>query len=333
VISVPTLLSTVLLLQTPPTVSPAPADDKAAASEQRATAAADAAERAAAAAERAAAANARITEAIKQLAQEISRAAPDLATTGPDGKPVAAPPPQPDVWNATVGMGLIFISGNASTVTLNGLATAERKSERWIYSAQASGSYGESRAPTLEGQEQAPNQVVALNAALQLRADHRFTPHISGYILGRGETDHVKSVEFRGSGEAGIGVIWWDVKRQDGSESFLRTDLALSYARETRFQYFPTRTNLPDVSLGGPRAGLAFRHGLTKDVAFVEELSVLPSLIEGSRLLVTNQAQLNVRLTRALAIATTFLVQYDSMPAPGKFPTDTSLSVSAAVTF
>jgi hypothetical protein len=325
------LLSTLLLLQTPSSETPAPTGEAAAT--ERASAAAEAAERAAASAERAAAANARIAEAIKQLAQEISRAAPDIAPPPADGKPAAPPPPKADVWDVTVGMGLIFISGNASTVTLNGLATAERKTEHWIYSVQASGAYGESRAPTLEGQVEAPNQVVALNAALQLRADHRFTPLLSGYLLGQGETDHVKSVEFRGSGEAGLGVIWWDVKRPNGSESFLRTDLALRYARETRFQYFPTRTDLPDVSLGGPRAGATFRHGLTKDIAFVEEVSVMPSLIEGSRLLVTNQAQLNVRLTRALAVTTTFLVQYDSQPAEGKFPTDTSLSVSASVTF
>ncbi|MET0402591.1 MAG: DUF481 domain-containing protein [Cystobacter sp.] len=300
---------------------------------ERATAAAEAAERAAVAAERAAAANARIAESLQRLAEQLA---------GPGAVPVPtepAPPAEPakskeaENWDVTMGMGLIFVTGNASTVTLNGLASAQRKTERWIYSAQASGVYGESRAPTLEGQAPAPNQVVALNAALQLRADRRFTPQLSGYVLTRGETDHVKSVEFRGSGELGVGVIWWEQKRPEGGESFLRTDLALSYARELRFQYYPSRTDLPDVSLGGPRAGLAFRHGLTQDIAIVEELSVLPSLIERSRLLITNQAQLNVRLTRTLAIATTFLVQYDSLPAAGKLNTDTSLAVSASVTF
>ena len=177
------------------------------------------------------------------------------------------------------------------------------------------------------------SQVTALNAALQLRGDRRFTEKVSGYLLGAAETDHVKSVEFRGAGEAGVGVIWWDEKRKDGGEAFLRTDLAFRYARETRFQYYPSRLELPDVSLGGPRFGVAFRYGISKDVTFLEELSVLPSLIGDSRLLVNSQTQLSVRLTQTLAIATTFLYLYDSQPAQGKLPTDTSLSVSATITF
>ncbi|PTL85973.1 DUF481 domain-containing protein [Vitiosangium sp. GDMCC 1.1324] len=232
-----------------------------------------------------------------------------------------------------MGLGLIFISGNASTVTFNGLVNAERKSENWIYAIKATGVYGESRPPALQGQPQPESQVNALAASLQLRGDRRFNEKISGYLLVGAETDHLKSVEVRGSGEAGVGIIWWDLKRNNGGESFLRTDLAFRYARETRFQYYPTSMDLPDVSLGGPRFGAAFRYALNKDVAFLEELSVLPSLIEGSRLLVGNQTQLTVKLTKALAIATTFLLQYDSQPAEGKQPTDTSLSVSATVTF
>ena len=194
-------------------------------------------------------------------------------------------------------------------------------------------SYGQSRAPTLEGQAEAPNQTVALNAALQLRGDRRFTQRISGYLLAGAETDHIKSVEARGIGEAGLGVVWWDEKKPDGGESYLRVDLALRYGRELRYQYYPTRENLPDVSLGGPRVGATFRHGVSRDIAILEEVSALPSLLEGSRLLLTNQTQLSVRLTSTLAVATTFLLQYDSLPAPGKLPLDTSLSVSATVTF
>ncbi|ATB34115.1 DUF481 domain-containing protein [Melittangium boletus] len=312
-----TFLSAFLTFQTPPPPPP-PAPPEVAA------------ERAAAAAERAAAAAERSAQAIERLAQGITVAPPE------EKKPEEKKPDAPtegDNWNVTVGMGLIFITGNASTVTLNGLIAAERKTEGWIYAVKASGVYGQSRAPTLEGQEQAPDQVVALNAAVQLRGDRRFTERISGYLLAGAETDHVKSVEARGIGEGGVGVLWWDEQRSDGSNSFFRMDLALRYARETRFQYYPTRMDLPDVSLGGPRFGATFRHGVTKDISLLEEVSVLPSLIEGSRLLINNQTQLNVRLTRALSVTTTFLLQYDSEPAAGKFSTDTSLSVGATVTF
>ncbi|WP_395828124.1 DUF481 domain-containing protein [Archangium violaceum] len=332
-----TLLSAFLTFQTPAPAKPAtPA--QATTPEQSAAAAdraASSAERAAAAAERAAEANARMAEAIELLAKGIAR------TAAPAEQPAPPPPATPaekkeeakkDVWDVTVGLGLIFITGNASTVTFNGLVTAERKTEDWIYAVRATGVYGESRPPEVEGAPET-SQVVALNAAIQLRGDRRFNEKISGYLLAGAETDHVKSVEARGIGEAGIGLIWWDLKRKDGGDSFLRTDLAFRYARETRFQYYPTRTDLPDVSLGGPRFGATFRYSINQDVALLEEISVLPSLIEGSRLLVGNQTQLSVKLTKALAVTTTFLLQYDSSPAEGKVPTDTSLAVSATVTF
>ena len=325
----PSLLSAFLLFQTP---APAqePRSEEATASAERA---ASAAERAASAAERAAEANARMAEAIERLAQGIARTAPPPEPPAPDAaKKDGKEAERKDVWDVTVGMGLIFITGNASTITFNGLASAERKTEDWIYAVKASGVYGESRPPELTDVQQA-SQVVALNAALQLRGDRRFTEKVSGYLLGGADTDHVRSVEVRGLGEAGIGIIWFDEKRSNGGDSYLRTDLAFRYARETRFQYYPTRMDLPDVSFGGPRFGAAFRYSLNKDVAFVEEVSVLPSLIEGSRLLITNQTQLNVKLTKALAINTTFLLQYDSQPAEGKVPTDSSLAVSVAVSF
>lgn len=327
VLHIPTLLSAYLTFQTPAPAQPTPAESSATSAER----AAAAAEKAAQAAERSAEANARMAEAIEHLAQGIARSVPPAPEPPkPEDKKEEA---RKDVWDVTVGLGLIFITGNASTITFNGLAAAERKTEHWIYSAKALGVYGESRPPELKGGPQTVSQVTALNATLQLRGDRRFNEKISGYLLGSAETDHVKSVEFRGSGEAGVGIIWLDEKRADGGESFLRTDLAFRYARETRFQYYPTVMELPDVSLGGPRMGASFRYGLNKDVAFLEELSVLPSLIEGSRLLVNSQTQLTVKLTTALAIATTFLLQYDSAPAEGKLSTDTSLAVSAAITF
>ncbi|AKJ04213.1 uncharacterized protein DUF481 [Archangium gephyra] len=334
------LLSAFLTFQTPAPAQPAtPAQPST--SEQSADRAAASAERAAAAAERAAEANARMAEAIESLARGIARTAP--AEQPPAEQPPAEQKPETaaekkeaakkDVWDVTVGLGLIFITGNASTVTFNGLVAAERKTENWIYSVTASGVYGESRPPGLEGEVVTVSQVTALNAALQLRGDRRFTQKISGYLLGAVDADHVKSVEFRGAGEAGLGIIWLDTKRSDGGDAFLRTDLAFRYARETRFQYYPSRTDLPDVALSGPRFGAAFRYGIAKDVAFLEELSVLPSLIEGSRLVINSQTQLSVRLTQTLSIATTFLFLYDSEPAQGKLPTDTSLSVSAAISF
>ena len=147
------LLSAFLTFQAPAPAQPS-APAQATTPEQAATAAeraASSAERAAAAAERAAEANARMAEAIERLAQGIARTAPPAEQPAAEKKPETTAEKKEeakkDVWDVTVGLGLIFITGNASTVTFNGLVAAERKTEDWIYSVKASGVYGESRPP------------------------------------------------------------------------------------------------------------------------------------------------------------------------------------------
>lgn len=322
------LLATSLQAQTPP--PPPPADAAA----ERAAAAA---ESAAKAAQSAADASARMAAAAERLAQAVERTSGTAAPAATAEKKEEKKEEKKDekkmnVWAGTASLGLIALSGNASTITVSALAAAERRTEHWIFSSKAFGTYGRSRPPESTG-EDLPSQVVALAAGLQLRGDRRFTQIVSGYLLGGGETDHVKSIEGRGFGEGGLGLLWWDEKRPDGSLSTLRTDLAFRYTHEWRFQYFPTRMDLPDVDLGGPRLGLAFRYGLNKDIIFSEDAEVLPSVLEGSRVLFNSRSQLISKLTEALAVSAGFLVQYDSAPPPGKRTTDTTLSFSFDVGF
>lgn len=311
---------------TPPAPPPAPATESAPTSaEERAAAAA---ERAAAAAERAAEASARAAEAAERAASIVAPPAPGAAA--PAGPGAAAPAAKRDIWDVTLGAGLISLTGNASTFTFSGLASAQRKTENWIYAFKAYSSYGRSRPPEIEGAE-AVSQVVALNAGAELRGDRRFTQVLSGYVQIGAETDHVKSVESRSFGEGGLGVLWWDEKSPEGIESYLRTDAAFRYAHETRFQYYPTRLDLPDVDLGGPRFGAVFRYGLSKNVLFKEDVEVLVSVIGDSRMLLNSQTQLSVGLTDALSLGASFLVKHDSAPPPGKVDTDTALALNLEV--
>jgi putative salt-induced outer membrane protein YdiY len=325
------LLVTALQAQTPAAPSPATPEDPPSAAER----AAQAAERAAQAAERAAEASARMAAATERLAAALERLPPaaPAGAAAPRSAAEAEAHKKAPVWTGTVGLGLIALSGNASTLTFNGLASAERKTERWIYSAKAFGVYGRSRPQPAEGEAVAESQVVALSAGLQVRGDRRFTEVVSGYLLVGAETDHVKSVESRGIGEAGMGILWWDEKEPNGRISSLRTDLAFRYLNETRFQYYPTRLDLPDVDLGGPRLGAELRYGLSKDVVFTEEAEVVPNILGESRVLFTSRSKLLAGLTDSLSIGAAFLVQFDSAPPPGKVGTDTSLSVSLEVAF
>lgn len=323
------LIATSLQAQTPAPTTPA----SSAPASQPAPAPSSPEERAAAAAERAATAAERAAEASARAAEAAERAASAAAGQSPaaEAKPAeAAPAPKKGVWDVTLGAGLISLTGNASTFTFSGLASGQRKTEHWIYAFKAYGSYGRSRPPEVEGEETVA-QVVALNAGAELRGDRRFTQVLSGYALVGAETDHVKSIESRTSGEGGLGILWWDEKTPEGKESYLRTDAAFRYAHETRFQYYPTRMDLPDVDLGGPRFGAVFRYGLSKNLLFKEDVEVLLSVIGDSRVLANSQTQLSVGLTEALSLGASFLVKTDSKPPAGKVDTDTALALNLEV--
>lgn len=322
------IIATSLEAQTPAPSIPPPA------AEATFESAAAAAERAAAAAEKAAEASSRMAAAVERLTEALAK----LPTAGAPTAPGAAPAEKKeealkeDPWKGSVGLGLISLSGNASTLTFNGLASAERKTKGWIYTLKAQGVYGRSTLPATETEAER-TQVVALGANVDLRVDRRFTPAISGYLLAGALTDHVKSVEVRGTGEAGAGISWWDEKTPDGRSSSLRTDLAFRFSREARFQYYPLRMNLPGVDLGGPRIGVAFSYGLSKDTTFTEEAEAIPNVLGGSRLLVNSTSKLTVGLSDSLAVSTSFVLQYDSAPPPGKVSTDTALSANVQVSF
>ncbi|KFE64466.1 DUF481 domain-containing protein [Hyalangium minutum] len=317
------IVATSLQAQTPPPPPPPPAAE---ATTERAAAAA---EKAAAAAEKAADASARMATAVEKLTEALGKtpaAAPEAAAEKKEEAP------KEDLWKGSVGLGLIALSGNSSTLTFNGLASAERKSEGWIYGVKAQAVYGRSRLPATETEAER-TEVVALGANADIRVDRRFTPVISGYVLAGALTDHVKSVEVRGTGEAGAGISWWDEKSADGKFTSLRTDLAFRYFRETRFQYYPTRLDLEDVDLGGPRVGVSFSYGLSKDTVFTEEAEAIPNVLGESRLLVNSTSKLTVGLTDSLSVGTSFVLQYDSSPPSGKVSTDTALAANVQVSF
>jgi hypothetical protein len=285
---------------------------------ERAAAAAESAERAALAAQAAAEASVR---AIESLRASDGVAPP---TASKDTEVQAA-----KKWTGTAGVALIALSGNSSTLTVTANLGAERNWENWILGLKGFALYGQSRSAT-----GGPSEVVALGAGLQARGDRKANKWISFYLATGLETDHVKSVEYRASGEGGTAITWIDEKRDDGTQKrLLRTDLGLRYAREARFQYFPVATALPPADILGPKAGATFRYALSRDLFFHQDLEVIPSLLGPTRVLVNAQSKLSATLTETWAIGVSFLVNYDSAPAPAKVPTDTALTVGLDAKF
>ncbi len=242
------------------------------------------------------------------------------------------PKAKPD-WSGTAGAGALVLTGNTSSTTLNALASAQRETAGWILAAKATGVYGRTR----PADRTKPAETVALAATSQLRGDRRLGPHFTVFALAGADTDHVASVEYRAYGEGGVGYIWLDRKVEKERELFLRTDLGVRYAYESRWQYYPSAAalpgDLPDRDQVQPRVGLAFRYALSPWVAFVEEAEALASVSGGERYQVRSLSKLSSRLYASVTAGLGYLVSYDSAPAPGKVDTDTALSATIEVAF
>lgn len=269
----------------------------------------------------------RSAAAAEASARAVERIAERLETSQLQAPAESTPPAAPGAdWVGAIGVNLISLTGNSESLTVSGLASFERKTDDWVFGVKALGAYGQSR-PAGDAEP----QVVARNALGQARLDRRFTPILSGYGLAILEMDHLRSIEYRASGEAGAGLVWVDRKDPDGRAMFLRTDLALRFAHESRHQYFPTLRNLDDIQLVAPKLGAGFRYALSEDVAFTEDAEVLVNILGPVRMLFTSTSKLSTRLIERLSLGVGFQITYDSLPAEARLPMDTALTVGLEV--
>jgi hypothetical protein len=289
-----------------------PNNDAAALSvaEQAVEAAGKAADAAAAAATAAKAA----AEAAKQF---VHTSAPAAAP-----KPAEAPVLKPSLWDGTISLDIISLTGNATSLTGSASAAVEHKSDNWIFGIKADGKYGQSR-PT----QDAALQVLAEQASVQLRLDRRFSPRYAGYVQGGADMDHVKSIRSRGFGEVGVSISWVDDKEGALQKMLVRTDLALRGQREDRFQFFPEFKEVPGVTLIAPRFGVAFRYALTKEIIFMQDFEIITNVYGDSRVLVNSASKFASRLSASLAVTAGFELHYDSNPAPTRVNSDSALTL------
>jgi hypothetical protein len=309
----PTLLPALIALTLAQTN---PSAEDAARSAQAAERAAQAAEKAANAAASSAAAVEKLVSAMQPGAKPAEAAAvSEAAPTGP-------------IWSGSVGAGLISLTGNSESLTFSTTAAVERRTELWVMGLKAFGAYGQTR-PADGG----PTEVVALNAGAALRGDRKVISIASAYLMAGAETDHVKSLEYRALAEGGAGITWAEEKDDKFLRLLFRTDLALRYAYDSRFAYYPFAENLPDVTLVAPKLGIGFVYALNKNVSFREDAETLLNIAGESRVLVNSISKLSARLTEKLALGVSFTVNHDSAPAPGKKPTDTALGLTLEAGF
>ena len=310
-----------------PTASPQTTEAAALQAAQAAQQAAEAAQQAAQAAQQALA---------LMVAQQKPPAEEEEAS-----KPEEEKPPSP--WTTSANLSLIFLSGNSSSITLNGGVAVSHKTEQWIFGGRIYGAYGRAR---LLGSDAFSD--IAMQGGADFRVDRRFNLMLSGYALSGIDADHIKSIEARPFIELGTGVIWIDDKAGKVQKTLLATDFGLRYAYESRFRYYPTDEeilslppedipteprNVPDVQVVAPRAAVIFRYMLTDGVTFGEDFEVLLNVIEVKRFWVNSSTKILVRLTNVFSVSTALTFKYDSEPAEDAQKLDTALSLGLDAVF
>ncbi len=247
--------------------------------------------------------------------------------------------PNLNPWRGSVGFGLAYLTGNSQQLTLTAQAGADKKWGQWGIGLRAGGAYGLSNPAANIANSTTSVTARRLNGTV--RGDRSFGDGFASlFVLGGAEADHMKNLEFRGYGEAGTGLTFFNQKQGDVEKLFLRLDLAMRAGYESRYQYFPTPTAVtdPQIAILAPRAALAFRWGFSKDVKFSEELEFIPFLLAptSGRLLINNLTKLNARLTETLSLSTALLINFDSQPPvamPARLPTDVALTVGIEAAF
>jgi hypothetical protein len=284
-------------------------------------------------------------EAAERASKAVERLANELA-----GPPMAAPgAPSATGWVGSIGLGLSWITGNTSQLTATGNVGLDKKWTDWALGIRLNGAYGLANPTAFLGGEPA---VTARRAGGTIRGDRSFGSGFAAiFLLAGAEFDHIKNVEFRGIGEAGAALTFFNKKQDDYEKLFLRLDLAMRAGGETRFEYFGMNRNRPvnpySIVILAPRIAATFRYGFNKFVRFSNELEVIPFLLGEFRMLLNNNMKLNARLTENLSIAIAWLLNVDTLPpgtsngpagpAPGtmgtRLPIDSALTVGFDATF
>jgi hypothetical protein len=251
-----------------------------------------------------------------------------------------SPPPPPEAaktdplkWTSNVTAGMTWVTGNVTSFSFVGNASTTRKVDKTIFVGKAFAGYGEKLIDPASG----PNEVLLYNMGASAQFDYRFTPLISAFLGAGVDADHVKSIEYRLYGDAGLGVLWIDAKDGTGDKQYqkalLKTDLNIRVQPESRFQYYPVPMQLDDSLLVGPRLAGVFAYGVTSSITFREEVEVLPNVLGQPRVLINSLSRVSVGLNTLLAFNASYSVKFDSQPAEGKKPVDAVLSLGLEANF
>ncbi len=274
-------------------------------------------------------------ERLSAAAEKLAAAAERLSPPPPPPPPGEAPPPPADHWDLFVNASLTWSSGNVSSVAFVGSGGGIRKAGKTIFTFKLFGGYGQKFNDPVAPATTGTVDVLMYNFGALGQFDYRFTDHISVFVGGGVDTDHVKSIEVRGYADLGVGVLWIDVKEEKYQKILLKSDLNLRIQPEERFQYYPTPAAQPSTLLVGPRLAANFRYAMNAGTFFAEDLEVIPNVIGESagRVLFNSTSKLAVGVAANVSVSAALLLRYDSKPATGKQPLDTLVTAGVEAAF
>jgi hypothetical protein len=281
---------------------------------------------------------AKAMERLSIAAEKLAAAAERLS---PPPEVVVTSPAQTSHWDFYANAGLTWTAGNVSSLSFVASGGGKRVGDKTITQFKLFGGYGQTFNPAVPPAMVGTTDVLIYNMGATAQFDYRFTKLISAFIGAGIDADHVKSVELRGYGEAGLGVLWVDEKVEKWQKWFLKTDVSFRVQPESRFQYYPTPAQLPDALLVGPRAALQFHYGMSAGTYFDEALEVIANVVgdDAGRILLNSVSKLAVGIATHVSVAALLTFKYDSKPAPGaagapaKQPLDTILTLALEANF
>ena len=227
--------------------------------------------------------------------------------------PVAAqtPPPLPPKREVSVDLSFINKTGNTD-ITTTGFAQKfiARPGWRWTLTEYTGFVYGKNNGDVL-----AESYRAGFNAEMALSAFYGTYGSVAF------ERNVFSGLAARYTYSAGLSAILVDVASD-------KAKFELGIARINQ----RATTDVTSSFFSGRIAG-EYRHNFSPVTYFNSKLEFLPNLKQGEDLRVNGLAEVVAPISRHIGLRSSYLVQFDRLPEPGKKKTDTTLQTGLQINF
>lgn len=234
-----------------------------------------------------------------------------LSLLGPAPLAAQAPPPQPPKRELSLDLSFINKTGNTEITTTGfGQKFVARPGWRWTLTEYTGLVYGKN-----DGTVLAESYRAGFNAEMALSA---FYGTYSGVAF---ERNVFSGLAARYTLSAGLTAILLDVPNDKA-----RVELGLARINQR------ATTDVVSRFFSGRIAG-EYRHNFGSNAYFGSKLEFLPNLRDGEDLRINTTAEVVAPISQHIGLRSSYIVQFDRLPEPGKKKTDTTLQTGLQINF